>query len=335
MPRFLVSGDADLLSIRFARSPVWETHEAVRSLLDERSALYHGPWRRLVAADAAALGLEELYSVSALATGWVPDFLTPPPADPAPTLEEQLREVRGTPVEHVEAELERCRANPGSPERRERLERLIADPRRAREILADQLRLAWEALVAPFWARISALVDADVDHHSRRLARGGLSGMLADLHPDIRWGDGRIEVAALPDEEIELGGRGLVLMPSAFVWPSVVAISEEPWQPTVVYPARGVGELWAAPTTAPRALERLLGRGRAHLLASLDAPVSTTSLAARLGRSAGGVSAHLTALRDAGLVRASRRGREVRYARTRLGDALVRAGDASGDLRRP
>jgi DNA-binding transcriptional ArsR family regulator len=159
--------------------------------------------------------------------------------------------------------------------------------------------------------------------------------MLADLHPDIRWSDGGIEVAALPDADIELGGRGLVLMPSAYIWPYVVAISDEPWQPTVVYPARGVGELWAAPTAAPRALERLLGRGRARLLVSLDVPASTTALASRLERSAGGVSAHLTALRGAGLVRASRRGQEVRYARTRLGDALVRASAAPGELRRP
>jgi DNA-binding transcriptional ArsR family regulator len=331
VPRFLVSGDADLLAIRFARSPVWETHEAVRSLVDERSALYHGPWRQVVAARAAALDLEDLYSASGLATGWVPDFLTPPPVNPTPNLEAQLAEVRRTPVEQVVAELERCRANPGPPERRERLERLIADPRRAREVLADQLRLAWDALVAPFWPRISALIDADVDHHSRRLARGGLSGMLADLHPDIRWLDGAIDVAALPDAEVELSGRGLVLMPSAYIWPAVVAISDEPWQPTVVYPARGVGELWAAPTAAPRALERLLGRSRARLLVSLDQPASTTTLAVRLGRSASGISAHLSALRGVGLVRSSRRGHEVRYARTRLGEALVRAGSASGD----
>jgi DNA-binding transcriptional ArsR family regulator len=329
MPRFLVSGDADLLAIRLARSPVWEAHEAVRSLVDERSALYHGPWRELVAPQAAQLDLGELYAVSALEKGWVPDFLTPPPSTSSPTFAEQLAEIRTTPLEQVEAELERCRANAGSAQLFERLERLIADPLWARDVLADQLASAWELLVAPFWVRIGTLIDRDVGHRSRQLANRGLRGLLADVHPDIRWRDGAIEVAASPDDDLELGGRGLVLMPSAFIWPAVVAISDPPWQPTIVYPARGVAELWAAPNAPPQALERLLGRSRALLLVSLEEPVSTTTLAARFQRGASGVSAHLAALRDAGLVSSTRAGHEVRYRRTDLGDALVR-GSARG-----
>lgn len=330
MPRFLVSGDADLLAIRLARSPVWEAHEAVRALVDERSALYHGPWRELVAGKAAQLDLGELHAVSALEQGWVPDFLTPPPPASAPTFAEQLAEIRSTPLELVRGDLERCRDNPGSPELLEALERLIADPAWAREILADELAAAWELLVAPFWPRIGALIEKDVAYRSRQLANRGLRAMLADVHPDIRWRDGAVEVDALPDAELELGGRGLVLMPSAFMWPTVVAIADPPWQPTIVYPARGVAELWAAPVSPPQALERLLGRSRALLLVSLDEPVSTTALAARFQRSASGVSAHLAALRDAGLVGSTRYGHEVRYRRTELGDALVR-GSADGD----
>jgi len=324
MARFVVS-DADLLAIRFARSPVWETHEAVRSLFDTRSALYHGPWRALVQARAAALELDALYASSALDKGWVPDFLTPPPTAPAPTLEEQLAEIRATPPEQVRLELERCRDNPATPHRRQHLERLIADPVSAREVLAAELARAWEALVAPFWPRIRALIESDIEYHSRRLATRGLRGLLDDVHPDIRWGDGAVEVDALPDGDVELGGRGLLLMPSAYIWPTVVAIADSPWQPTIVYPARGVGELWSDPEAPPRALERLLGRGRALVLVALDEPVSTTTLAARFRRSPSGVSGHLSALRSAGLVSTARRGHEVRYARTELGDALVRA----------
>jgi len=324
MARFVVSGDADLLAIRFARSPVWETHEAVRSLVDTRSALYHGPWRSTVAGRAAELRLDELYAVSALEKGWVPDFLTPPPPAPAPTLEEQLAEICATPVAQIRAELERCRDNPGSPERHAVLERLIADPTLARETLAEQLRTAWHALVAPFWPRISSLIERDIEYHSRRLATRGLRGLLSDLHPNIRWGDGAIEVNALPEADVDLAGRGLVLMPSAYVWPTVVAISDEPWQPTVVYPARGVGQLWSAPEAPSQALERLLGRGRALVLVGLDEPTSTTALAALFGRSPSGVSGHLSALHGAGLVSTARRGHEVRYVRTELGDALVR-----------
>jgi DNA-binding transcriptional ArsR family regulator len=330
MARFVVTGDADLLAIRFARSPVWETHEAVRSLVDTRSTLYHGPWRSAVAGRAAELRLDELNAVSALDKGWVPDFLTPPPSASAPSLAEQLDEIRRTPVEQVGRELERCRANPGSLVRQETLERLIGDPAAARELVAHQLGLAWDALVAPFWPRIRALIESDIEYHSRRLATRGLRGLLADLHPGIRWKDGAIEVDALPEADVDLAGRGLLLMPSAYVWPTVIAISDEPWQPTVVYPARGVAELWSAPTAPARALERLLGRSRALVLVGLDEPASTTALAARFRRSASGISGHLSALQAAGLVSPSRRGHEVRYSRTGLGDALVR-GALDGD----
>jgi DNA-binding transcriptional ArsR family regulator len=123
-------------------------------------------------------------------------------------------------------------------------------------------------------------------------------------------------------------------MPSAYVWPLVVAIVDPPWQPTLIYPARGIAELWRDSATPSRALARLLGDTRALVLAALDAPCSTTMLAVRLGRSVSGVSGHLLALRDAGVVSATRHGHEMRYARTRLGTALLRAA-SSHDGRPP
>ena len=134
-----------------------------------------------------------------------------------------------------------------------------------------------------------------------------------------------VVVEDVSEEVVDLDGSGLVLMPSAYVWPAVVVVVDEPWQPTIVYPARGVGELWHAPPPPPRALAALLGRTRALLLTSLDEPTSTTALAARLGLSASGVSRHLIALRDAGLVSTTRHGHDVRYARTRLGGDLLRS----------
>ena len=43
---------------------------------------------------------------------------------------------------------------------------------------------------------------------------------------------------------MELDERGLLLIPSVFAWPKVLLVTAEPWQPTVIYPARGVGMLW-------------------------------------------------------------------------------------------
>jgi DNA-binding transcriptional ArsR family regulator len=45
-----------------------------------------------------------------------------------------------------------------------------------------------------------------------------------------------------------------------------------------------------------------LGRTRAKLLVALAEPASTTTLARRLGQSPSGVSEHLSALHDAGLL---------------------------------
>jgi len=67
----------------------------------------------------------------------------------------------------------------------------------------------------------------------------------------------------------------------------------------------------------------VLGRTRALILASLDQPLSTSALAALIELSPAGISRHLLALRDAGLVSTTRHGHEVRYGRTDLGADLL------------
>jgi DNA-binding transcriptional ArsR family regulator len=95
-----------------------------------------------------------------------------------------------------------------------------------------------------------------------------------------------------------------------------------------MYRARGVALLWESGQPAPGdALAKVLGRGRASVLLSLDAPRTTGDVARRLEISPGGVSQHLSALRAAGLVSSNRHGRSVLYARSPLADELVsRAG---------
>ncbi|HEX5224532.1 MAG TPA: winged helix-turn-helix domain-containing protein, partial [Solirubrobacteraceae bacterium] len=109
-------------------------------------------------------------------------------------------------------------------------------------------------------------------------------------------------------------------------WPKVTFVTAPPWQPTLIYPARGIGMLWSPDRLAPPdALARLLGRTRAQLLTALDEPHSTIELAGALGLSSGGVSQHLGVLRDAGLVSGRRVQRAVLYLRSADGDALVQA----------
>lgn len=168
------------------------------------------------------------------------------------------------------------------------------------------------------------MLDADLAHRARRLTEGGPAALFADLHPMVRWRDDRLDVSTIFDASVSLAGRGLVLVPSAFYWQGVGPIIDPPWQPTLIYPARGVELLWQPGEAGPQALPRVIGRSRADLLAALNAPRTTTDLAKQLGLSPGAVSQHLTALRSAGLLTTHRRGREVLYLRTPLADQLRR-----------
>jgi DNA-binding transcriptional ArsR family regulator len=248
---------------------------------------------------------------------------------PAPRFRDQLAEIRATPPEQIADDLRRCRSTL-TGKAQGALDQMLTDPAAARDLLAGQLQAVWERLVAPFWPRIQAVLDADVAHRSRQLTGHGLRPMLAAIDARITWGDGTVIVNDGIDLTVELRGRGLILMPSAYTWPTVAAIIDEPWQPTIVYPARGIADLWQQAAPPPDALVRLLGRTRALLLARLDRPASTSILAALHGLSPSGTSKHLIAMRDAGLITGTRHGHEIRYARTRLGTELSRAAATGG-----
>ncbi|MFD6347679.1 DUF5937 family protein [Streptomyces roseolus] len=325
MPYHLLFGESDPLRIRFAVSPLWETQSAVRVLARPRQQGYHLPWLRRIAGAARELDLAPLQLLMP-ERGHSPDFLYPPPLGPAASFEEELAAVRGADPALAGPDLARALActpgAAGSPEGR----RLLADPAASVARLAELLRAAWEALVAPEWPRLRALLEADVAYHSRRLAEGGLERLLGELHPSFSWDPGTavLEVGSYRGEHVRaLGGRGLVLMPSVFIWPEVISGFDEPWQPTVVYPVRGIGGLWSPPRErTPEALARLLGPVRADVLCALDEPAGTTALAHRLGRAPSSVSAHLAVLRDAGLLTSRRYGHQVLYERTPLGIAV-------------
>lgn len=314
----LVAGRADLLRCRFAFSPLWETVNAVRAFVDTRSRPYLGPWWERVRELRPPAELLAMQSPR----GYNPDFLSQPPEGAAPSVEAELARVRATPPARVAAEL--ARVDPDRCVDPAAVRAMLADPEAARDRLAGQLADAWRTLVLPWWPRVRELIDADIEYRSRLLAAYGLGHVVGGLHERIHWADGAVVIApAVEDLERELGGDGLILMPSAFVWPNVTAIVDPPWRPTVVYPARGIGALLGGRASPPAPLARLLGRTRALLLADLAEPASTAALAARHGLAPSTVSAHLSALAGAGLLTRRRQGHEVRYRCTPLGRALA------------
>lgn len=332
MPLTLRLGNEDLRRCRFAVSPLCQTHEALRMLRRSARHGYHRAWLRRAAPTVAGLDLTPLWLFIPPVGGYTPDFLGPPPEEPYPCFEDELDRVRATDPALAHAEMTRSLAcTPGlagSPQGRAAL----ADPAAAVRRLADLTEQAWQVLVAPDWARHRAVLEADIAHRSRQVADAGLDALFAGLHPDVDWTAGALTLPLRgdPAEVQPADGRGVLLMPSVFVWPDVVSGFARPWQPTVIYPARGMGALHTGGVPrSPKPLARLLGRQRAAVLAGLDAPASTTDLARRHGLAPSTVSAHLSALREAGLLGSRRQGLHVLYGRTPLGDAMV-AGGATG-----
>ncbi|ATL30552.1 ArsR/SmtB family transcription factor [Streptomyces formicae] len=326
MPFHIHFGQDDLLRCRFAVSPLWETQEAVRTLKRRDRHGYHPHWLRRIRAASRELDLSGLWLLMPQ-RGHSPDFLGPPPIGPAARFEEEIAGVRASDPGAAREDLARALAcTPGAAESA-RGRALLADPAGAVRELADALEAAWHALIEPDWPRLRALLEADVAFHSRRLAEVGLGGLLPELDRRLSWDAGTLTVEWHEEHVRHLAGQGLVLIPSVFSWPDVISGFDPPWQPTLAYPVRGIAGLWAEPSErTPAALVRLLGRGRATVLAALDAPATTSTLAHRLGLAPSTVSAHLGALRGAGLLVSRRYGHQVLYECTPLGIALVTGG---------
>ena len=326
MPSRLYFGEGDFLRCRFAVSPLWETQGVVRTLKRPERHGYHAAWLRRTGAAVDGLDLGPLWLLMPR-TGHCPDWLYPPPIGPSATFEQEIAAVRAAdPAEAREDTARSLADTPGALESA-RGRAWLRDPARMIEELADAMEAVWHTLVAPDWPRLRALLEADIAFHSRRLAEVGLGVLLPEISRHCGWDAETLTVAFRGEHERHLGGQGLVLLPSVFIWPNVVSTFEPPWQPTLAYPARGIGALWTEPADhTPDALLRLLGRGRAAVLAALDEPASTTALAHRLRLAPSSVSAHLTVLRDAGLLTARRYGHQVLYERTPLGIALTSGG---------
>jgi DNA-binding transcriptional ArsR family regulator len=312
-------GRTDLANVRFAISPLMELHQSVRALENASSQALHLPWI------ASALELTEDLPLDLLHAfhpegAYAPDFIHPPPTTPLAEFGDEVEKMLATPPEQVTAEVRFAYRDRPLPDV---LQPYIDDPKAAVVHLAEVVRDYWELAIAPHWERLRALLEGDVLYRARQLADGGAEALFADIHPEARYFDDALHIEKPFEEDMTLDGRGLLFVPSAFGWPRLIALTEPPWQPTLMYPARGVGTLWdPGQAAAPEALALLLGRRRAAVLTALSAPRSTTELARSLGLSAASVSQHLAVLRRAGLVNGHRVGRVVLYMRSPTGESL-------------
>ncbi|HXD58923.1 MAG TPA: DUF5937 family protein [Thermoleophilaceae bacterium] len=313
-------GRTDLANVRFAISPLMELHMSVRALDNPSAQALHLPWITEALPLTEHLPMDLLHAFHPEGA-YAPDFIHPPPTTPLGEFEDEVEKMLATPPKQVTAEVSfayRDRQLPAV------LQPFIDHPRAAVTHLAEVVREYWRLTLAPYWERLRALLEGDVLYRARQMADGGAEALFADIHPEARYFDDALHIEKPFEEDMSLDGRGLLFVPSAFGWPKLLALTELPWQPTLMYPARGVATLWdPGQAAAPEALAQLLGRRRAAVLSALGAPLSTTELARSLGLSAASVSQHLAVLRDAGLVNGHRVGRAVLYMRSPTGETLA------------
>jgi len=319
---FIFSAD-DLLHCRFAISPVGEVMQAARVLARPASHTDHLGWLRSHQPALGKLAREhDLCLLLALLPehGYVPDFLTPPPATPLGRIEAELAAIRATPPSQATAEVAHSLDGRVVDEATERVLRR----RDVAETLAQILGALWDALLEPSWPPVRELLERDVAYRGHSFVEGGLEGLFRELAPGVALRGRQLRVRQRTNAQVRLEGKGLLLIPSAFIWPQVATMIDPPWPPALIYPARGVALLWTEPETGGETtLADLIGDMRATIVATLGEPATTTALARKLGRSPGNVADHLKVLRASGLVTRTRVGREVLYARTPLANALL------------
>ncbi|MBT2439695.1 helix-turn-helix transcriptional regulator [Streptomyces sp. ISL-36] len=212
--------------------------------------------------------------------------------------------------------------------------RLLADgDRDARLQVVAALRACHRVTVAPFAAQIRSHLDAIRSAYARDWAEDGVERLLADLcRPLVRWRAPVLEVRHPRDEDVHLGGRGLLIAPTMFSSQQVELLHsplEPDRAPVLAVPTVGdtaVGNaLWDGREDGEESLGELLGRTRAAALRATADGCNTTELARRLDISLAAASHHTAVLRKANLITTSRQGKAVLHVATALGTALLQS----------
>jgi DNA-binding transcriptional ArsR family regulator len=322
----------DLAETRFAFSPIWELGMSLyKPMRDPSKHALHLPWVQEAKAAIEGRDLEILFAMvpppglPATLHPYIPDFLTPAPETPFPQFEDELEQVARTEPARISAELSHMIGSLGGAPAAAMTQEILEDPAPFVGRLVEQMREYWKLTIEQHWPRIRALHEADVTYRARQLALGGAELLFADLHPSLSWAGDALVIDKQMCEDVDPGGRGLVLIPAVFDWPGIAILMGDDLQPTLSYSPRGIAELWDEPedVRGDGAMDDLVGGTRADILRVLNVPMTTSELAHRLHVTPAAVSQQLGVLRRAGVVDARRQGREVYSELTASGRRLL------------
>ena len=313
----------DLTQLRFAYSPLGE---AVNSLYMLHSGQLDALSRRW-----AETARERLRDVdTTLLRAIVPpgrSILTPPlDLNGANTIEHQLRLLAEWPPSMLRAELETVWQGAPMPDA---TRQVIADGPAGTRRVAMALGAYWDAVIAPYWDQMRAVLDAEIAYRAQQLTLGGISALLKDLHPGIHLDQSTIYVNKNGHQNFDLEGNGLLLIPCVFAGRRHLMFDRGSLGlPLIDYGPRGVGAVWdnnGTTASSGEPLTALIGHSRTAILRKAELPRTTTDLARELSLSAASVSVHLSILKRCGMVTSWRSGRRVLYQRTPLASSILAA----------
>ncbi|MEY9935663.1 hypothetical protein ABH926_010345 [Catenulispora sp. GP43] len=314
-------GTDGLARTRFAISPLRVAGELLYTFA-YRPYLLSRQWRSRASQVLEYPGLELLAALSGPNTHfhyYAADFINPEPATFHNDLEQELHQVATTATERVGYEMQIALTGrptePATPTRSTQAVLLKAAQRGEHDLAqqaAAQLEQFWKLALAPHWPQIQQELEDDVAARATITARNGFDQMINGLGPGLAWRDGGLDIGPVSVAD-ELTSEALILTPSPFISGYIYSIdtgdAPEVRIPTLSY--RAV----RSPSGPRPPLDELIGTTRAHLLAALTTPHTTSELAERLHLSRSTVSYHLQILHRAGLLHRTHHNRAVQYQR--------------------
>lgn len=336
-------------------APLCEALLSLHVLMHPKEHPLQHPWIRQMRRLSPALK-REIRAFSFLYSDITADFMLPERAEGPQTFEAALQAFASMTPERAQYEIARpaffyMEPNAGGPEALEREEvrerirkrvccfspegddlaqQLFDDPAFVQSRVVEMLASYWAESFAAEWERLEPALAEEAtfaqDEDPITLLGQVRSELRVDAPERMLVRPSRHEHEVIVD-----AANPLRLIPSVYVWPHVRINCDPPWPLAILYPPRSMRNGLAgsaAPDSLVRGLRAAADPTRLRILRLVaERPRSTEELAPLVGLSESGLSKHLKALTDAGLLTTRRQGWYVLYRIERerlagLGDDL-------------